>query len=390
MATKKGVWNLQQVRDKQLQSLWDYWDLYVNGNGELWTWGLNNYGNLGHNQAHQAKISSPVQVGSATNWVRLMGSGGGTSAGAINTDAELWVWGRNEYGQLGQNDRTSLSSPTQIPGSWTYGSISDNSMAAVNTSGELWSWGQNEYGQIGQSNTTKYSSPVQVPGSTWVSVIGGSGAFKGVKTDGTLWCWGYNHRGQLGVNNTTNYSSPKQVPGTTWTLSNNTSRGEQAVRFMKTDGTMWSWGYNGGLGLNDTVKRSSPTQIPGTDWSTIGGATYNGIATKTDGTLWMWGTNNKGILGQNEGPGAASRSSPIQVGSGTDWLVGHTPDNKYVIATKTDGTLWSWGYNYFGQLGQNNETEYSSPIQIPGSWSGKINAIGGGDHSTFVIKPIVS
>ena len=178
MATKKGVWNLQQVRDKQLQSLWDYWDLYVNGNGELWTWGLNNYGNLGHNQAHQAKISSPVQVGSATNWVRLMGSGGGTSAGAINADAELWVWGRNEYGQLGQGEASptfgGLSSPVQIPGSWTYGSISDNSMAAVKTDGTLWSWGYNGYGQLGQNNRSNAPTPQQIPGTLWNSIAGSS------------------------------------------------------------------------------------------------------------------------------------------------------------------------------------------------------------------------
>ena len=383
---KKGVWGLDQVYNKENQgSIWEYYDLYAQGNGELWAWGLNNYGMLGQN--NRTDYSSPVQI-PGTTWSRVL-RGSNSQSGAINTSGELWVWGWNQYGQLAQNSRTQYSSPVQVPGSWTYGATNMRGIAAVNTSGELWIWGDNEYGQLGQGNQTKYSSPVQVPGTTWVDVAAGKGQVKATKTDGTLWVWGYNHRGQLGVNDTTNYSSPKQVPGTTWTLSNNTTTGQQASRMLKTDGTMWSWGYNGGLGLNDGVKYSSPVQIHGggTDWSNIGGSSYQAIAVKTDGTLWMWGTNGPGALGQND---RTSRSSPIQVGSDNTWAVGVIPNSGMTLAAKIDGTLWGWGNNDYGQLGQNSNIKYSSPVQIPGSWSAKINGINGANAGGFGIKPIAS
>jgi len=397
MTTKKGVWNLQQVRDKQLQSLWEYYDLYAQGNGELWVAGLNNQGQLGQNEqggepSYGTSRSSPVQI-PGTTWSKVL-RGGNSHSGAINASGQMWVWGYNNNGQLGQNEGGSpsndkYSSPVQIPGTWTSGATDMTATLAVNTSGELWATGMNEYGQLGQGNTTQYSSPVQIPGTTWDDVIAGNGSVAATKTDGTLWAWGYNHRGQLGVNDRTNYSSPKQIPGTTWTLSNNASNQIQSNRVIKTDGTLWSWGYNGALGLNDTVKYSSPVQIPGTTWRNIGGDISNAIATKTDGTLWVWGNNTKGALGQNQAE-SVSVSSPIQVGSGTDWAGGVFPDYKYALAAKVDGTLWSWGYNNFGQLGHNNRTWYSSPTQIPGGWSSKINGINGGNKTINIIKPIAS
>ena len=92
------------------------------------------------------------------------------------------------------------------------------------------------------------------------------------------------------------------------------------------------------------------------------------FATKTDGTLWSWGSMSYGGLGLNQGDSFLRRSSPTQI-PGTTWnyVAGGGPVG---AATKTDGTLWSWGYNSTGVLGQNSRTYYSSPVQIPGtSWS---------------------
>ena len=140
------------------------------------------------------------------------------------------------------------------------------------------------------------------------------------KTDGTLWSWGSNAYGQLGQNNRTPFNSPVQIPGNTWSSIGGANN---SVAAIKTDGTIWVWGYNGGLlGLNDIAYRSSPTQIPGTTWSSISGNQHS-----------------------------------------TSGMVNFA-------ATKTDGTLWAWGSNSSGQLGQSNTTQYSSPIQIPGTtWS---------------------
>ena len=131
-------------------------------------------------------------------------------------------------------------------------------------------WGVNEYGMLGQNNKTNYSSPRQVPGSTWSKVAGMNNSVIAVKTDGTMWSWGINDSGQLGLNNLTNYSSPVQIPGTTW---NNITTTQYHVLATKSDGTMWSWGGNGqgqmGINTHEDNGRSSPTQIGSdSDWNT--------------------------------------------------------------------------------------------------------------------------
>ena len=132
---------------------------------------------------------------------------------------------------------------------------------------------------------------------------------------------------------------------------------------IKTDRTLWSWGNNyfGQLGLNDTVFRSSPVQIgAGTDWSKISANQRHSLAIKTTGTLWAWGNNEFGRLGDGT---IISRSSPVQIGALTTWssvCAGYT----FSGAIKTDGTLWVWGYNDYGQLGQNDNVARSSPVQV--------------------------
>ena len=242
--------------------------------------------------------------------------------------------------------------------------------------GYLRATGENESGELGQNNITKYSSPVQIPGGNWLRTMGDAskGAF-GFKSDNTLWAWGYNYYGALGINwyqNPGNYgiSSPTQVPGTTWKDVSSLSYSSVAV---KTDGTLWALGgYNasGQLGQNNRTDYSSPVQIgSGTDWNKVAGFLNGAAATKTDGTLWMWGKNGNGELGQNsiQSPSNHGMSSPVQV-PGTTW---ETPNagGAFISAFKTDGTLWVWGKNSEGQLGLNTTIRYSSPVQLPGSWS---------------------
>ena len=139
-----------------------------------------------------------------------------------------------------------------------------------------------------------------------------------------LWSWGRNDTGQLGLNNTTTTSSPVQV-GTTryWTnvyMCSFGSGGDGMTFARKTNGTLWSWGRNnyGSLGLNDTISRSSPTQIGSlTDWSSqFSSSGYGPLAVKTNGTLWSWGRNNYGQLGDGT---VAQKNSPVQIGSLTTW-----------------------------------------------------------------------
>ena len=195
-----------------------------------------------------------------------------------------------------------------------------------------------------------------------------------------LFAWGSNSSGRLGQNNTTNVSSPIQIPGTTWS---SISEGGTHSLAKKTDNTLWAWGanINGELGQNNETRFSSPVQIPGTSWSSI--ATNNtdrqhSLATKTDGTLWSWGYGGTGKLGQNN---QTRFSSPVQI-PGTTWS-SISAAYKHSLATKTDNTLWSWGANDNGRLGQNDATYRSSPVQIPGTtWS----SISGGQNHSLATK----
>ena len=143
--------------------------------------------------------------------------------------------------------------------------------------------------------------------------------------------------------------------------------GDFSTLAIKTDNTLWVWGRNssGMLGLNQTgaTYYSSPVQIPGTTWTSISEQNWDSWgAVKTDGTLYLWGNNSNGILGDNS---TASKSSPIQV-PGTTWSK-TTGANTQRWAIKTDGTLWGWGRNEVGQLGQNSVIHRSSPVQVPGT-----------------------
>ena len=235
---------------------------------------------------------------------------------------------------------------------------------------ELWSWGRNESGQLGLNNTTTTSSPVQV-GTTryWTNVYmcsfgsGGDGMTFARKTNGTLWSWGKNNYGYLGHNDTISRSSPTQI-GSLGNWSSKFSPGGFATLAIKIDGTLWSWGSNtnyGLCGLGDTIARSSPVQVGTlTTWATVAAPTsWAAAAIKTDGTLWTWGGNNFGTLGQ----AIPMQSSPVQVGSLTNWSQ-VTTIGAAMLAIKTNGTLWSWGGNFYGVLGQEDTIHRSSPVQI--------------------------
>tara|TARA_Y100001937_G_scaffold105593_1_gene146575 strand:- start:65 stop:2023 length:1959 start_codon:yes stop_codon:yes gene_type:complete len=255
----------------------------------------------------------------------------------------------------------------------------------------MFTWGGNNHGQLGGNDdeqSNKKSSPTQVGTNTnWKNgqfgyARNGMLFASAIKTDGTLWSWGYGSKGNLGHNDRNSRSSPTQIPGTTWNRS--TGCGEYNMLATKTDGTLWAWGsnsYSGPLGLNHRDDVSSPTQIPGT-WGTselsICGYNYYTAGVKADGTLWTWGNNGNGQLGQNI-PNTTKRSSPTQVGTDTDWLKLQHGGSYSMGCIKTDGTLWVWGEGDTGQLGQNNQTRYSSPVQIPGSWS----QTSGGCHKGF-------
>jgi alpha-tubulin suppressor-like RCC1 family protein len=340
-------------------------DRYV-GN-QLWLWGNGSNGALGNNST--INRSSPVQtVSGGTNWKEVNGGHADSILGGIKTDGTLWMWGIGSNGALGNNSTINRSSPVQTVSAgtnWKQMSLGFCHGAAIKTDGTLWLWGINLSGRLGDHTTAAKSSPVQTisGGTNWKQVSLGSGHSAAIKTDGTLWLWGQAGSGQLGDNTGIVRSSPVQTVsgGTNW---KQVAGGNCHTAAIKTDGTLWLWGDAtvGQLGNNSLTNISSPVQTVsgGTNWKQVYAHRCNTAAIKTDGTLWTWGLNNSGQLGDNT---TVSRSSPVQtVSGGTNWKqvsVGQV----HLGAIKTDGSLWLWGNGGQGILGTNDTVSRSSPVQ---------------------------
>ena len=293
---------------------------FLTHNGELYSSGYNGIGALGLNYPSANSVSNPTQI--SGTWVDMEGPR------ALKADGTLWAWGENLYGQLGDNTRIYRSSPVQVihPNGSKWSKIGTENEGLGRTTfcideyGYLWGWGSNSAGELGNNTIVSCSTPVQVGTDQWRSVSsGGAVSSAGIKIDGTLWTWGFDSRGQLGLGlpYPSYRSTPTQV-GTdnTWKQVTMSALGCFAI---KNDGTLWAIGGQndyGGLGLNDTIRRSTPTQVgSGSDWKQVSSAfglvDLSG-AVKTDGTLWMWGSDSSvGRLGLNTF--GAQRSTPTQV-----------------------------------------------------------------------------
>ena len=330
---------------------------------------------------------SPIQVGNSSYWSKIQVSCQMRHSSFIKNDGSLWMCGYGLYGQLGNNTSgINVSSPVQLGTfGWLQSSCGGLFTSAIQSNGTLWTWGNNGSGQLGQSNTTNRSSPVQVGTlSDWSQVSCGYFHTASIKSNGTLWTWGSGASGQLGLNTTSTVYSPIQVG--TESYWSQVFCGGKTTLLINSSGTLWSCGYNsnGQLGLSDTANRLTPVQV-GTlsTWSKIACSYNNAFAIKTDGTLWSWGSNLHGQLGQSN---TTNRSSPVQVGALSNWsrvsAGGLSNQTNFMIATKTDGTLWSCGYNAQGKLGLGDTTTRYSPVQVGtlSNWSqiscGTIFAVG--------------
>jgi alpha-tubulin suppressor-like RCC1 family protein len=365
-----------------------WFPLLVDVSNQLWTWGYNGSGQLGDNTT-TSRSSPGTTAGAGTTWCQV--GSGRCHTMAIKTDGTLWTWGNNRCGRLGDGTITDRSSPGTTAGAGTtwcqVGSVGLHA-AAVKTDGTLWTWGYNFDGQLGTGTTTSRSSPGTTAGAgtTWCQVsAGGYYHTTAVKTDGTLWTWGFNGSGQLGTGTTTDRSSPGTTAGagTTWCQ---VSTGGTHTMAIKTDGTLWTWGTNycGQLGDGTTTYRSSPgtTAGGGTTWCQVGDGRQATMAIKTDGTLWTWGNNCFGRLGDGT---TTNRSSPgTTAGAGTTWCQVGDGSYYHTAAVKTDGTLWTWGSNFDGQLGDGTTTPRSSPGTTAGGGTTWCQASASGDFTAAI------
>ena len=300
---------------------------------------------------------------------------------APDSSGRLQAWGDNASGQLGDGGTTMR--PRPVPVARAAGSAKFVSVAAGSThslalaaDGSVWAWGHNKSGQLGDGSKTDRSTPRRVRAIQGArAVAAGSGFSLALEADGSVWAWGNNASGQLGDGNAPiDHASPAQVyglgPGSTVTAI---AAGTSFGLVLKRDGTVLGWGngVSGQLGDGSTTKRSAPTPVVGLGSNSsvvqIAGGGSFAMALKRDGSVWSWGNNASGQLGDGTAPVDHRAPVPVErLGAGSG-VVQIGAGNSYEMALKSDGTIVAWGNNKSGQLGDGTApTDHHTPVPVKG------------------------
>lgn len=359
--------------------------------GGLWSWGVG----VTAGNAAVANLSSPVQIGTTVRWGRFPNQvwqanpaavPAVTNMGLLDSQGNAWVWGNNSSGQIGDGTVVAKSVPTQVAGTVkfqqmgvTTSSGGQGTCWGLDTSNNLWTWGGNGSGVLGQNQSSSgfaVSSPVQVSGANKYQQVYMSGVnVVALDTAGNAWCWGQGTFGANGNNSTANVSSPVQVSGAVKFTSIVVSAGSegQICYGLDTAGNAWAWGFNSNSALGDgtIAGKSSPVQVlGGIKFSSIYLSTQTGFGIDTSNNLWAWGLGNQGQLGSGSlGP----FSSPTQVSGSLKWsyvftnmgAVNNGQDGSQG-AVDLDGQVWCWGLGTSGQVGDGTAVSKSSPVKIVG------------------------
>ncbi len=341
--------------------------LAVDANGGLWAWGDNGSGQLSSDVAASTGVTTPTQIITGTTWAAV--SAGSLFSLAIDSSGNLWAWGDNTDGQLanGSTSTIGINTPAQISSGtdWIAVSAGSNFALAIDSSGNLWAWGDNTYGQLGNGTTssTKVTSPTQVAsGTTWTAVAAGSNFVVAIRSDGTLWAWGNNTSGQIGNGSSSgNVPTPTQIgSATNWSM---VAAGSDFALAIQSGGSLWAWGGNtsGQLGNGSTVNVAAPVQIgTASTWSYVAAGSDFSLAIDSNSALWTWGDNTVGQLGN--GSTSAAVTIPAQISTGTTWSYA-AAGSDFSLAVNSSGALLAWGDNTFGQLG--NGTTSTIPGTTP-------------------------
>jgi alpha-tubulin suppressor-like RCC1 family protein len=356
--------------------------------GAVYSWGLNNEGQLG--KGDTSVQYSPLSIG----WNFRSISGGGFHTLAIDHSGRPYAWGDDSNGQLG-DDAALLDkpSPTQVSGAFTdVVSVSAGGYHSlmVGSTGLAYTWGDDSSGQLGNGSsiTADQATPYYLGYNVWKVMAGATHSLI-FYPGGYVWAFGDNSEGQCQQNpTTTKYESPL---GLGWLYPRpNELVGGCASRFVmmtQSNGALMGWGDNsfGQLGLGSTSNYQFSTVYPAALWSldvfiSVSAGNAHTLALKADGTVWAWGSDGNGQLGDDAT--LANKTSPVQV-TGVSNVMEVCAGGYHSLALTTSGSVYAWGWDYYGQLG-NDASLTDSPIPVVSSISG-VKSLGAGAYHSLAV-----
>lgn len=455
----------------------------LKSDGTLWAWGYNAYGQFGNGTTTNS--NAPIKIGSSANWVAV--NSGFNSTYVIQNNGTLWAAGDNSFGQLGDGTTTTRLSLTQIgtDSSWARITSGDVFAIALKSNKSLWGWGYNVPGVLGDGTYVSKSSPTRIgTDSNWALVNSFYRTTGAIKTNGTLHAWGWNFNGAVGDGSTTDRNSPTLInplptisgtlnvcvgqtrtltgsatahPATPWTSSNTAiatvsstgvvtgiSAGSVTITYRNNNNctqtatftvnalptitgtlnaylggtstllgsatadasapwtssnprvaTVSSTGVVTAVGLGTciiTYKNSTGCEnkvfftvgaVPSNNicaFTQIGSGHQHSLGIRRDSSLWAWGNNANGQLGDAT---FTTRSTPVRIGTLNNWKLIRA-GRFYSVAINHSGKILTWGDNTYGQLGDGTTTNKNIPTLIgsDSNWS----LVEAGFHHTVAIK----
>jgi len=323
----------------------------------------------------------PAGVAGLTNVVAIDASNSSNyaleCAGGISkcpTDGVVMAWGDGGLGQLGGGllpNSQGTAHPVLFPAGIHIVSIGEakNEGFAVDSTGQGWGWGANGYGSLCTGRSIMEVTPVEIPGLTGATAVqGGQDHVLWLLADGKVMACGENGFGQLGTGNYTSSMVPVPVPGLSQVVqitAGNTSSGA-----LDSAGNVYMWGYNrqGQIGVGSQRFVSSPTKVklpfPAVSMSAGGDAVGNGhtIAILNDHSVYAWGDDSNGQLGDGQ---TKNEFSPVEVDvpAGVTFTTA-VAGGIHSLALDTKGSVYAWGAGAKGQLGAGRVRQSVSPLKV--------------------------
>lgn len=331
--------------------------------GNVLIFGSNHYGQIGNGvdtgdytgDSSEYAVIKPYCAMKDVTYISIQN----LSAYAIKKDKTLWSWGNDCREVLGNGDGILISSnPDQILENVKFVATGHGlHMLAIKEDNTLWGWGQNDYGEVGNGKTEDVGSPVKVMNGVIYAAVGyGSSAV--IKEDDSLWMWGNNIHGELGNGTVKEVKKPFKVMENVKMVI----CGFHRTVVLKEDGTVWAWGQNdhGEIGDGSMKERHKPVQVKGLKNVVAISTKAEGhmLALKKDGTVWAWGNNEDGEIGNGT---KDIQLTPVKVLTNA---ISIETNEGCSYAIKKDNTLWAWGYNGSGQLGTGNTKSCSKPTKV--------------------------